>query len=693
MADLKPLDESQIESIVSEAITEAVDFIDSEIVPERTLSQQYFDGKTRLGYEEGRSRVVATKCRDAVRAIKPSLMRVFLGTASPVEFIPKEPSDVQMAQQMTQFINYKLHRLNYFKLLNDAFQDALVKRLGILKVYYDDKTDSQLHTYTNLNDDEFNFLVADENVEVLEHSQTQTMELDQASGQEIEKSYHNVKISRTTEYGDCAIDSVPPEEFFCDRNAKTIETAYIVGHRLNKRVGDLVAMGFDFDEIHALNSLDDDTQNDEEYRARTGFTQNQSDSENTIDPSSKLVGITECYMRLDIDGTGIPVLHKFIMGGSKYKLLDFMPCDMQPFAVFECDPEPHTVWGRSVVGMLMDDQDASTSILRGVLDNVALVNTPRLSVVDSQCNLDDVLNNEVGAIIRTRQPNTIQPISIPFTAGNTLGALQYLDKVVDQKSGVAGTSVGLNPDVLQSTTKSAVDHHISTAQGQTETIARNFAEGGVTQLFRKVLQLVVKNSKKEQIMRLNGQFVPIDPRVWNTEMDLEISVGLGTGKAEDKQMTLQQILGIQQQIYQQYGPSNGLVTLTQIRNTLADVLAGVGMRNAERYFNPMNPQVEQQMMMQAQQQAQGQPKQMDPAQAMMNAEQIKAQAKMQSDMARVQLDNKKLEMEDDRKRDELDQELIVKAAELLSKHGISLDTNRIKELQNAPRNNGGGQMQ
>ena len=131
MTKLAPLEPSQIESIVATAIEDAVDFIDSEIVPERTLSQQYFDGKTRLGYEEGRSRVVATKCRDAVRAIKPSLMRVFLGAGSPVEFIPKGPEDVAVAQQMTQFINFKLHRMNYFKLLNDAFQDALVKRLGI----------------------------------------------------------------------------------------------------------------------------------------------------------------------------------------------------------------------------------------------------------------------------------------------------------------------------------------------------------------------------------------------------------------------------------------------------------------------------------------------------------------------------------------------------------------------------------
>ena len=272
------------------------------------------------------------------------------------------------------------------------------------------------------------------------------------------------------------------------------------------------------------------------------------------------------------------------MGGSHYKLLDYMPCDHQPFAVFECDPEPHTVFGRSIVSMLMDDQDASTSMLRGVLDNIALTNTPRLAVVDSQVNLDDVLNNEVGAVIRQRQPGGITPITIPFTAGNTLGAMQYMDQQVEQKVGVSNAGVGLNPDVLQSTTKTAVDFQVANATQQVEIIARNLAEGGLSQLFRKMLQLAVKNSRKEEMMRLNNQFVPINPRTWNTEMDLQINVGLGTGKSEEKQATLGQILQIQQTVYQQYGAMNGLVTLTQIRNTLSDILSGVGMRNTERYF-------------------------------------------------------------------------------------------------------------
>ena len=151
---------------------------------------------------------------------------------------------------------------------------------------------------------------------------------------------------------------------------------------------------------------------------------------------------------------------------------------------------------------------------------------------------------------------------------------------------------------------------------------------------------------------------------------------------------------MQIQIFQSYGPGNGMVSLSNIRNTLSDILAVNGVRNSERYFMPINPMMEQQMMMQ-QQQAQGQ-QQGDPNAAYLQAEQMKAQAKMQSDqmkiMAKSQLDQQKLILEaqkamatDDLKRDEMDQDLLIAAAEIIGKYGTAVDVERIKQLQNAPR--------
>jgi hypothetical protein len=72
---------------------------------------------------------------------------------------------------------------------------------------------------------------------------------------------------------------------------------------------------------------------------------------------------------------------------SNYKLLDFERVDEVPFAVFEVDPEPHTMYGRSLAELIMDDQDAATSIIRGVLDNVAMTNNPRIGIVDGSTSM------------------------------------------------------------------------------------------------------------------------------------------------------------------------------------------------------------------------------------------------------------------------------------------------------------------
>jgi len=379
-----------------------------------------------------------------------------------------------------------------------------------------------------------------------------------------------------------------------------------------------------------------------------------------------------------VDGTGVPILHKFLLGGTKYELLDFEPCDELPFAKFEVDPEPHSFYGRSLAEIVMDDQDAATSILRGILDNVAMTNNPRIGIVDGQVSIDDVLNNEIGAIVRMRQAGAVQDLAVPFTAGQTLGALSYMDTLVEQKTGVT-QNVALNPDAMQSTTKAAVTATVEAAAGQIEVMVRNLADG-MRDLFGIMLRLMHKNVDEEQMMRLNGQFVPVDPRVWDTSMDCQINVGLGTGREEERQAALAQALQMQTMVYQNYGPMNGLVSLTNIRNTLADSLALSGVRNADRYFAPITPEIEQQML-QMQQQAQAQQGQQDPNAAFIQAEQVKAQAKMASDMAKLQLDAQKAAAEDDLKRDQMAQDLMVDAAKVVGQYGTAVDIARVKAEQ------------
>ena len=689
MAELQPLEEDQVQSIVASAVREAVDFIEEQISPSRIKAQDYYDGKVSIGHEDGRSKVVATKCRDTVRAIKPSLMRVFQTTENAVEFIPRSEEDVQIAEQTTKFINYKFGQLNGFKLLNNAIHDALVKKVGILRAYYEDYSKAEIHSFSYLDDNAFALLASDPDVQILEH--TETVESTVQEGIEQQTKYHDCKVSRTRKAGKICVDAIPPEEFFINREARSFDDFYVCGHRTEMTVGQLVEMGFDYDEVaHISGNISGSSETAQEAEARRGYFANNED-ENSLDPTSKNLMVTEAYMKIDVDGTGVPVLHKFVCAGSGYKILDQMMCDEVPFAAFECDPEPHTFFGSSIVDLLINDQDASTSVLRGILDNVALVNTPRMAVTND-VNMEDMLNAEVGGIVRTRQIGAIQSLDIPFTAGQTLSALQYMDQLVEQKTGVTRASVGLRPDQLQSMTKTGVDAQLSAQQGQVEVIARHIAEGGLKRLFKLLLRLTTKHQDAPSVMRLNNEFIPIDPRAWDVEMDMKVNVGLGTGREEEKKMALAQTLQMQREIYQQYGPSNGVVTLTNIRNTISDFMAANGIHNSTRYFQSINPEKEAQLQQMAAQKAQEQQQmaiQNDPNTKLLQAETLKAQTKAQTDREKMALESQKVRANDDLERDKMDQELLVKAAETLGKYGTAVDVEQIRQQNKGMRDVGG----
>jgi hypothetical protein len=396
--------------------------------------------------------------------------------------------------------------------------------------------------------------------------------------------------------------------------------------------------------------------------------------------------ITELYMKIDVDGTGIAQQYKLTMGGDNYKLLSYEEWGHMPFAVFEVDPEPHTFYGTSVADLIINDQDSATALLRGVLDNIALTNNPRTEIVDGMVNVDDLLNNEIGGIIRTKQAGAITAQTVPFVAGQTLSAIQYYDQEIENKVGISKASLGLNPEALQARTATAVNATMQGAAQQIEIMARNLGQGGMTQLFKLLLKLTVENCDEATMMRVSGgQYEPVDPRSWNRSMDVAVNVGLGTGQEDQKQAALQQALQIQMQVFQAYGPQNGIVGMTQIRNTLGDMLAMNGLSNTERYFLPMTIEQEQMILQQQQQQAAQQQQALTQPEAYVQAEQIKAQAKATSDMAKLQIDAQKAIAADDRDRDQMDQDLLVDAAEIFGKYGTAVDTARIKAEQAAPR--------
>ena len=142
-AELNPdvMDDQELQGIVGKEIDDAIDFIDNWVSPVRATATQYYRGEPFGDEEEGRSQVVSMDVRDTVQAIMPSLMRIFNGSDRTVEYVPQNAEDVPAAKQATEYANFIINRDNRgFLEMHSAFMDALVRKVGILKCYWEDTT-------------------------------------------------------------------------------------------------------------------------------------------------------------------------------------------------------------------------------------------------------------------------------------------------------------------------------------------------------------------------------------------------------------------------------------------------------------------------------------------------------------------------------------------------------------------------
>jgi len=667
------MDDYKLNSIVSSEITDALNHFDSEFSQERIRAMDFYLGEPFGNEVEGRSSVVSTEVADTVEAIMPNLMRVFTANDKYVRFSARTAEDMERAEQVSDYVNYIINHDNEgYKILYNWFKDALLFRLGVVKYFYEEEENVTEEEYNGLDENELAVLLANPDVEVVEQQETVVNSYMEDDGTVVPlESSYDLSVRVTERKGKIKVINVPPEEFLVNRRATSLDEAYFVAHRTTMTVSDLVAMGYDREEVEAhagLSDLDVDeerTNRFQDLEANTGT--------DAADPTLREVVYYECIMKVDYDGDGIAERRRICaIGAEGTHILHNEPFDHVPFAVVSPVLMPHRLIGRSIYDMTEDLQVIKSTLMRQYLDSVYTSTLPRMVAVEGQVNLDDLLEGTAGGIIRARQPGMAQAITGTPVGGEVRPLMDYLDNIKEQRTGMSKASQGLDANALQSTTASAISATVRGAQVKLESYARTMAETGVKSLFKGILHLVTKYDNKPRIVRLRNNFVPIDPREWTSEYDVVVQVGLGTADDEQKIAFLTQIAAKQEQILMQLGPSNPVVTMAQYVNTLRSIAEIGGFKDADMFFS--SPQ---QIQMQQQQQQQ-QPPQPDPAVAMkqqqMEAELALKREKMQAD---IQLERERMTMEMELRRQELQAEAELRMAKAVTDSQISTNLPRV----------------
>jgi len=525
-------------------ITSSLGYMGDTISKQRETAMQYYYGLPFGNEVPGRSQYVDSTVQDTIEWIKPSLMRVFASGDEMVKFNPHGPEDVEMAAQATDYVNYVFTKDNPgWEIMYQWFTDALLSKNGIVKVWWDEYTESQREEYRGLDEISFTALITDDDVEVVEHTEYQDAEF-----QEYNITLHDVVIKRHSYNGKIKIENVPPSEFLISREAKNLQDARFVCHRVQKTLSELREMYPDQDlDADTIGAGDDDLASyDSERLERYAFDKSARywegwGGEEYGEDGLRLYWLHESFLKTDFNGDGITELRKVCTVGST--VLENDEIDSIPFVSITPIKIPHKFFGLSIADLVMDLQLMRSTLMRNLMDNMYNQNYGRYAVLEGQANLDDLLTQRPGGVVRVKSPNAVMPLQTPALEPYSFQMLEYLDGVRESRAGVSKMSQGLNENALTShTTATAVNAVMGAAQSRVELIARNFAETGVKDLMITIYELLLKNQDKERVIKLRNEWVPVRPDVWNDQYDCTVSVALGSGSKDQQMMHLSQMI-------------------------------------------------------------------------------------------------------------------------------------------------------
>lgn len=170
-ADLKPMLAAQKADALA-AMSAA------DLSGDRSRAMDYYLGDmTRdMPAQAGRSRAVSTDVMDTIEGLMPNLMDIFAGSDEVVRFEPVGPEDEQAAQQETDYVNHVFMQNNPgFMTLYSFIKDALLQKVGIVKVWWEEREEEQRETYYDMSDEQFMMLAmevaqSDGQMKIVEHT-------------------------------------------------------------------------------------------------------------------------------------------------------------------------------------------------------------------------------------------------------------------------------------------------------------------------------------------------------------------------------------------------------------------------------------------------------------------------------------------------------------------------------------------
>jgi len=583
------------------------------------------------------SSVVSTDIADVIESDMPALMRIFYGSGDVVTFQSntENPIEVQEAEEKTKYVNWVLkNQPESFMMWHSWIKDAEIQKNGVVKYFVDEQKEVDEVKFTDVDFNELSTIVDSLNDPAVIKSEITEQE-------ETSPGVWDLKFKVTRETKKICVLNIPPESFLITRSANSIEDAELVGDKVKKTRGELLSEGFKRDLIDQLSTIEEDTNQTSNIKSVRNRDQGGNNPDGTINNwASEYVEISDLYVKIDFDGDGIAERRHVMMSGNKILINEYF--NHVPYASLSAILMPHKAIGRSRAEITYPTQLQKTALIRGMNDNIYMVNNPR-NVVHPDVDLDDMLTVRTNGIIRLDDDtkiipqNAVMPLVIPYIGDKTLQVIQYVDGARAQTTGSNMANQGLDADSIGKETATRFNGIEAKGDEKMELIARNYAETGVRKLYNGIAWLASRFQDTQTEIMVLGKALTVDPTKWKYSHQIQTNVGLGAGNNEKSVTSLQGIYAIQKQEQAQGSP---LVDNKDIYNTLARITDGLGFPRTNEFFN--NPEETDELLrteneqlniagVQQQQVIEQQGEQITQLQALSEVEMIKLEGKREAD--------------------------------------------------------------
>ena len=565
---------------------------------------------------ENRSSATSSDIADAIHQTCPQVVEIFLDE-DVAAFRPMNAQDIDAAQQATDFINHVIFKQNNgFELMMTVCHDALLLKTGYLTWLWQAPEEPETQDFTNMSEEDL--------LNAAQFIQQGKAKL--AAFEPQPDGTFNYTLQEPDKEGQCVIKAWPPEDVAVSADTIQIGDGTYCAFRTRVRRDQLIADGYDPDDVAELpefGGVQTEMQiaRDQAGEYETSYMQSSVEGFDFVE-------VVYHYIKVLEDGK-MKTLRVTTGGDEMGVLLRREYVSHVPACSFTPVPIPHRHYGQSFADLLGEIQRIRTSLLRLGLDSGYFALNQRAEIREEGCSkntLTDYLDNIPGGIVRSKNGDAVRPITAGQLNWDVWSAMESVATAGEQRSGVLRSTMGVNADSLHET-KGGMLSMMNMGQLRVRFIARVFAETGFKKLVLGVYETIRSNATMQQITRVNGQYVSIDPTNWDARHDVDVEICNAGGRDYDI-ASLQGLVAIAKDVVtQQQGLNGPIMDAANVTYLLRALAKRMGRRDTDNLF--ADPQQAQQMV----QQAAAQPKP-DP-------EAAKAQASAQVQQAQLQLQAQK----------------------------------------------------